>query len=245
MLLVALQLLTRLPVGDPWQDRRDTGACVGWFGVVGAIVGGVAASALWVSELVLPPMAAATIAVGATTALTGGLHEDGLADSADGLFGGARPGRRLEIMRDPRIGAYGVLALVLVTLLRVVLLASLDPVAAAGALVATSAISRGALGVTLVGAVPAAQDGRGADLLEHLRPLPAAIGLVAAVLIAGAAVRVAVVGVVVAALLVAAGARGLATRRLGGVNGDVMGAMVSTAEVAGLAAVVIAAGYGL
>lgn len=242
LLLVALQLLTRLPVGDPWREPRDTARSVGWFGVAGALVGGVAACTWWIASLALPPTAAAVLAVAATLLLTGGLHEDGAADSADGLFGGHDPDRRLAIMRDSTLGTYGVLAIVVPLLLKVALLASLAPAAGAAALVAVGALGRGAAGVGLLGAVPAAADGRGAALLDHLSPGPGVGGAVTAGLIAAALLGPIAVAPIAVALAAAGGVRAWAVRRLGGLTGDVMGAMIVAAELSALLVVVALTG---
>ena len=120
--LIVLGFFTRLPVGDfsgPWHGRRAAGAWA--FPVVGALVGGVGAAvclvALWAG---LPLLPAAVFAVLAQVLLTGALHEDGLGDIAVGFGGGADRAAKLEIMRDSRVGAYGVLAIVLAVILRIV-----------------------------------------------------------------------------------------------------------------------------
>ncbi|CAN5190784.1 adenosylcobinamide-GDP ribazoletransferase [soil metagenome] len=242
LLLVALQLLTRLPVGEPWREPRDTARSVGWFAVAGAMVGGVAAFTWWISALALPRFSAAVLTIGVLVLLTGGLHEDGAADTADGFFGGDTPTRRLEIMRDSRVGTYGVLALVMSLLLRVSLLASLPPIGGAAALVAVIAVSRGVLGTAMLGAAPAAGDGQGLTLLDDLRPGPAIGSLLVGALAAGLAVGWMAVAVVVLSLAAAVGVRHLGTRRIGGLTGDVMGAMILTAEVVGLLTVAVASG---
>ncbi|HUG86205.1 MAG TPA: adenosylcobinamide-GDP ribazoletransferase [Euzebya sp.] len=242
LLLVALQLLTRLPVGDPWHDEADTARSVGWFAVVGALVGGVAASTWWITALALPRLAAAAVALVVILLLTGGLHEDGLADTADGFFGAADPTTRLAIMRDSSLGTFGVLALITTILLRVTLLASLPPVLGAGALVSVSAISRGVLGAAALGAAPAAADGRGAALLNHLAPGPALTGLLTAAVVAAMTLRLVAVPVLAAGLLAAVGIRVVATRRLGGLTGDVLGSMIVCAEVLGLLVIAVVTG---
>jgi len=111
MFLAAVMFLTRLPVGRFHQFRdEDTGASTIYFPVVGALIGVAGGLALLASSVV-PPFLAVLISMLVTVCLTGGLHEDGLADCADGLIGGRDPQRRLEIMKDSRIGAYGALAL--------------------------------------------------------------------------------------------------------------------------------------
>lgn len=242
LLLVAIQLLTRLPVGDPWREDRDIARSTGWFAVAGALVGGVAASTWWIAALALPRLAAASVALLVVLVLTGGLHEDGLADTTDGFFGAADPTGRLAIMRDSSLGTYGVLALITTILLRVTLLASLPPVLGAGALVSISAISRGVLGAAALSAAPAAKDGRGASLLGHLRPGPALASLLSAAAVSAVILQLVAVPVLAAGLLGAIVVRVMATRRLGGLTGDVLGAMVVCAEVLGLLTIAVVTG---
>ncbi len=109
-LRTATAFMTRLPVGAP--EGGDLAAACWAFPVAGLLIGAIAGgllAAAWTFGA--PPLVAALLALAAMAALTGALHEDGLADTADGLGGGS-PERKLEIMRDSRVGAFGVLALV-------------------------------------------------------------------------------------------------------------------------------------
>ena len=109
--LAAIMFLTRLPVGRFQEFREeDVASSTIYFPIVGALIGLAGGLALLTSTA-LPAFVAVLISMLVTVCLTGGLHEDGLADSADGLIGGQDPQRRLEIMKDSRIGAYGALAL--------------------------------------------------------------------------------------------------------------------------------------
>ena len=109
--LAAVMFLTRLPVGRFHEFREeDVASSTIYFPVVGALIGLAGGLALLTSAA-LPSFVAVLVSMLVTIFLTGGLHEDGLADSADGLIGGQDPQRRLEIMKDSRIGAYGALAL--------------------------------------------------------------------------------------------------------------------------------------
>jgi adenosylcobinamide-GDP ribazoletransferase len=109
--LSAVMFLTRLPVGRFHEFREEeVAASTIYFPIVGALIGLSGGLALLTSAT-LPALLAVLISMLVTVCLTGGLHEDGLADSADGLIGGRDPGRRLQIMKDSRIGAYGALAL--------------------------------------------------------------------------------------------------------------------------------------
>ncbi|MGH7003553.1 MAG: adenosylcobinamide-GDP ribazoletransferase, partial [Alphaproteobacteria bacterium] len=148
----ALAFLSRLPVPQRWFDGY-TGALAGTvrgFPLAGMIIALPAALVLLIAFLLdLPELVAALLAVMALVVTTGALHEDGLADVADGFYGGSSPERRLEIMKDSAIGAYGMLALVFSVLLRTALLAEiLDALAILPALlvvIGTEAVSRAVL----------------------------------------------------------------------------------------------------
>jgi adenosylcobinamide-GDP ribazoletransferase len=229
-LLAALGLLTRLPLPSGGRHR---GAEAAWawplagaaVGLIGAAVG---MAALWAG---LVPVLAAVLVIAAQVLATGALHEDGLADTADGLWGGRDRARRLEIMRDSRIGSYGVMALLLVTLARWMALSLLIAMTDWGAIVAAAAMSRAPM-AAIMAALPNARDdglskgmGRpsgGAVLLAFA--IAAAIG---AVLIGPAALSGGM------AALAICGALALAARaRIGGQTGDILGASQQLAELA-------------
>ena len=138
----AVEFLTRLPVPawTGWEAGRLDRATP-YFVPVGGIVGAFCGLALLVAHGLFAPVVAAFLAVAAGIALTGGLHEDGLADFADAL-GTRDPERALAIMKDSRIGAFGVVALILVLGTKVAALAALPPLFAAAALVAAHGLSR-------------------------------------------------------------------------------------------------------
>ncbi len=145
VLAVAFQFLTRLPVPQiPVVDgdlRRATAA----FPVVGVVVGGCAWLVFAGLHVVLGPMVAAVGAIATAVTVTGAFHEDGLADTFDGLWGGWSPEQRLTIMRDSRLGTYGAAALALMLLGQVVVLADVDVALAARALVAGHVLGRAAV----------------------------------------------------------------------------------------------------
>jgi adenosylcobinamide-GDP ribazoletransferase len=231
---VALAFLTRLPVRPerPWH-AGDLAASAPMFPVVGLLVGAVGALIYAVATaLGLPPLPAALLAVAALVGSTGALHEDGLADFADGL-GGACPTQRLAIMRDPRVGSFGVIALVLALAARTGALAVLAaPAEVAAALLAAAALSRALLPLALLVLPQARGDGLAA---QAGRPHPARIaaGLAIAILIALLLLPAApaLIASLIAALASAAVAL-LAFRCLRGITGDVLGAMQQGAEVA-------------
>jgi adenosylcobinamide-GDP ribazoletransferase len=239
-LLSAFALLSRLPL----PNHRGTGAASAWaWPLVGAVLGGIgaalASAALWLG--VTPGVTAALVlALGAM--LTGGLHEDGLSDTADGLYGGWTRERRLEIMKDSRVGSYGVLALVLVTLAR---WSALTAILVYGghwaALVATGALSRAPMALVMA-LLPNAR-GEG---LSHAtgRPTPAtalvAVGL--ALVLAVALTGWTAVPLAFATLAATVALAVSALRRIGGQTGDILGATQQLAEVACLAVLSARAG---
>ena len=125
-LQIAFNLLTTLPVRahDDWQPG-DSGRAAGWYPLVGLIIGLLVAAVWTVSSWVFPPLVCAGLTLAAWILLTGGLHLDGLADCCDGLFHASNPERRLQIMKDPHLGAFGAMGLVLTLLLKFAALASL------------------------------------------------------------------------------------------------------------------------
>ena len=128
-LLACLRFFTRLPLPALPFDQSphappDMARIALMAPVAGAIIGAIAALALAIANLLgMPPLLGAALAIAALVIATGALHEDGLADVADGFGGGATRARKLEIMRDSRVGAYGAAALALALILRVAALA--------------------------------------------------------------------------------------------------------------------------
>jgi adenosylcobinamide-GDP ribazoletransferase len=248
-LLACLRFYTRLPLRALARetDRHampDFSRAVGLVPVAGALIGLLGALVLTLAAgLGLAPLPTATIAIGSLVLVTGAMHEDGLADLCDGFGGGATSERKLEIMKDSRIGTYGAAALVLSLLLRVGALAGLSAVdlrLAAAVLVAAAAVSRAAGLLPLVLLPPARSFGAG---FAAARPSANAMGIATALaflcaclpLIAGAALP-RIVAACILALLAAYGVTALARRQIGGHTGDVAGAAQQAAEIAVLLA---------
>ncbi|WP_267425950.1 adenosylcobinamide-GDP ribazoletransferase [Methylobacterium sp. GC_Met_2] len=204
----------------------------------------VLAGAWWIG---LGPFLAATLAVATLVVATGALHEDGLADVADGFGGGATLERRLEIMRDSRIGAYGGAALVLSLALRIGALATLldrTGYAAATALILAAALSRVAALAPMVLLAPARPGGLSASVGRPSRAsLATALGLGLALALAACLLGLPFGGV--ALMMMCAGLTvlsltALARKKIGGQTGDVIGACQQVAEIAALVALVAA-----
>jgi adenosylcobinamide-GDP ribazoletransferase len=236
-----LMFLTRLrvPIRGPWPD--DALARAAWsFPLAGVVVGALGAVAALLSRwLGLPLPVAALAALTVTILTTGALHEDGLADTVDGLGGGRTVARKLEIMKDSRIGTYGALALLLSVAIRASCLVTLvgeGAWPAAGGLIAAHAVARAGLPTLMRGLVPVRPGGLGAMAGA---PSPGA-ALAAALLGLGAALFGLGFWHGLLAFLLAAGALAgiaiLARRQIGGYTGDILGAAEQAAEIAVLLA---------
>jgi adenosylcobinamide-GDP ribazoletransferase len=245
-LLGAVSFLTRVPTGTGARRAEELARFVPWFPVVGAGVGLAVAAVYAGAGQVLPPLPAAAVAVVAGVCLTGGFHEDGLGDTADAFAGGWDRESTVRILKDPRLGTFGVLAVAASLLLRVAAVAALAPAAALAALPAAHALSR-AGAVATMAALPAAGDtGLGATYvlaLSRRRALAGATaGLAAALALLGVAAAWAAAATALAAYLLGR----LALRRIGGVTGDVLGAIQQLGEILVLltaAAAVTAGGW--
>jgi len=230
---VATAFFTRIPVTMPARCAGRLADAAWAFPLVGAGIGGVAAFAFLLVQLLgLGDWPAALLAVLAGLAMTGALHEDGLADTADGLIGGHDRDTRLAIMRDSRHGTFGVLAIVLSVLLRASALAAIGEAVHAGlALIAAHAASRAALPVAMRALMPARTEGLGAAAGRPRTPLAIAalaIGMLITLAALGPA-RGAIAFGLAGAAVFAMGM--LAHRRIGGYTGDVLGACQQLGEI--------------
>ena len=232
-LKTGLAVLTRLPIVRSEAATGSDIARVSWtFPVVGAGVGMVGALVYWLAGLGLDPILSAILAVAATLLVTGALHEDGLADTADGFGASVSRERKLDIMRDSEIGTYGASALILSFMLRVGAVVSLaEPGLAALALIAAHAGGRAVLPVFMRLVPNARQDGLSANAGE-----PPQNGALIAVLL-GLLVLLLCLGfgaTLIAALLLACAIglmAWLCVRQIGGQTGDVLGAVEQVSEI--------------
>ena len=236
----ALALLSRLPL-PATEDHR--GARAAWaYPLAGVILGAIAAlTGVIVHAFGLPAPLTALVVLATLIATTGALHEDGLADTADGLWGGWTRERRLEIMKDSRIGAYGVIALILGLSARwtaLWMLFDIGATVAAAATLVSCSLSRAAMPAVMA-ALPHARD---TGLSHHVGQVPrqsamlaAAIAVVIAFLCAGSGAFGAVFCAAAATAAIAAAAKA----KIGGQTGDILGATQQLAEIAVLFSLVV------
>lgn len=232
----AFTFLTRLPGVARWADP-EPGAlsrASAYFPLVGAVVGGWCALGHWLGLVWFEaPWLAAAAAVLFGVVLTGGFHEDGLADTADGLGGGFDRARQLEIMRDSRVGSYGVLALLLALAWKLGALAALSTAEAFAALVLAHVWARWSA-LPLIWALPYLRES------SNHKPLADAAGAreasIASILAIALSLAVApplpVFGALGVAALVTALGGLYVQRQIGGYTGDVLGAVNQAVEVA-------------
>lgn len=233
-LLMAVQYFTRVPmpswVGHSAEHLQGTAR---YFPVVGVLIGAVGALVLWATSLILPGPLPVVLSTAATVLLTGAFHEDGLADTFDGLGGGATRERALEIMKDSRLGTFGVAALVLTLLIKITALNALPVTLAIFAMIAGHAFSR-ACAVTLL----FASSHVGNPELSRARAVaqPMSLGELAFALLIGIAPLYwcgmhAVAGFITAVVMLFVLARWF-VQRLGGFTGDTLGAAQQLTEIA-------------
>jgi len=233
-LRTATAFLTRLPMPHPDGARPENFArAQRMFPLVGACIGAaVGLLCLLLRAIGVPDLAVAGLALGGGALLTGALHEDGLADVADGFGGGRDVAAKLEIMRDSRLGTYGALALVVSFAAKLAALAAIPDGVVVQSLIAAHALGRGVLPWMVISLPNARTDGLAANAG---RP-DSAIASVAA----GIALLIAVLALPFASALLAAIAAGaaalvmawLAKRQIGGTTGDVLGGAEQVAETA-------------
>jgi adenosylcobinamide-GDP ribazoletransferase len=237
----SLRFFTRLRIGGPGLSAPLDIDRIAWAApIAGVAVGLIGALALALTTLLgLPLLLRAGLATAALVVATGALHEDGLADVADGFGGGSTRARKLEIMRDSRVGAYGAIAIALALILRVgALAAALDGGfwRASLSLMLVAALSRAAALTPLALLPPARADGAGAAASRlDSNALAAAWGSALVIAVALGLVALGVAHALFAVLLSGAGALlmvGLARRAIGGQTGDVAGAAQQCSEIA-------------
>ena len=230
--LAAIQFLTVLPV------RRDTGHAgrgAVFYPLVGALLGASAGAVLMLSEVGLGRPLSALLALGWLLVVTGCLHEDGLADVADAVRAGRTREKMMAILKDSRIGTYGAVALILSVAVRWQAMAEMaQPVAGLATAVSLSRMSL----VALAGISPAVGSGMGQAFALDCSRKVVSLVVVQAVAMAGAAAWFTgwrpALGMIAATALMVLLARAYFVRRLGGVNGDCLGATCQVVEMVNL-----------
>jgi adenosylcobinamide-GDP ribazoletransferase len=243
-LAAAFTLLTRLPAARFGGGTHDLARAVWAFPVVGLVVGALGGAAYWlVHALGAPPLLAACWTLAAMLLVTGAFHEDGLADTADGFGGGRTRERKLEIMRDSRIGSYGALALGLSLIMRVAAIAALGtPHHVVIGLALAGMIGRAAMILVLLLLKPARMDGMAAAM-GKIPPASVKLGLAITAVAPFLFVPVFdALGLLMASLAASLVIARIALSQIGGHSGDVLGAAAVIVECVALTVIVSALG---
>jgi len=234
-LKASILFLTQLRYGPMPPIRGAEIARAAWaFPIAGVLVGLIAAVVyLLAHRMGLPSWPAAALTVAASMAVTGCLHEDGLADTTDGFGGGTTRELKLDIMRDSRIGAFGVSALVLSILLRVSTLASLaDTALVVPALIASHGAARATLPVFMYFVPPARRDGLSASAGQPHREGVIAAAVLGVLIVALSLGPVLAIAALILIVVVIALLAWLSLTQIDGQTGDVLGAVEQVSEIA-------------
>jgi adenosylcobinamide-GDP ribazoletransferase len=237
-LLACLRFYTRLPIPEPWFEAAHRpepfSRVLRWAPLAGLVVGSCGAAAMMAATLLgLPPLVSGALALASAIVVGGGLHEDGLADMADGFGGGSTTARKLEIMRDSRLGTYGAIAVCMSLLLRAAAVAALiersGTLVAVAGFVAASAASRGIGLLPMALLPPARRDGLahaagelGSGVFPTAWALASGIGIALPTAAGDGLARP--LTALALATVASFGTAILARRQIGGHTGDVAGA---------------------
>ena len=234
---LAVQFLTRLPVPDAHAySPRRLAAAVRYYPLVGALIGGLCAAVFWLAHLWLPHSVAVLMAVATGLAATGALHEDGLADTFDGIGAAANDrDRALKIMRDSRLGTYGATALIVALGLKLTMLVSLAPTTIVAGMLAGHGLSRLSSVLALSTSTYVRHAGVATPVTSRIGPAGwFTVLLVGVVLAAGLGWMLSPTATILALGGLAAGhvlMRVWYERRLGGYTGDTLGAVQQSSEI--------------
>lgn len=234
--LLAVQFLTRLPVpsGIAFSPKRLS-ATPRYYPSVGLIIGALSAGVFFVATIILPNGVSMLLAIAAGMVLTGAFHEDGLADTFDGVGGGTTKERALGIMKDSRIGVYGTAALVMVVLIKLAALTAMAPQIAIIGLVAAHCLSRYSSILVIATSQYVREDGTGKHTAPGISVSGLAVATVTAIIcfagigywLSPGAALWCLIGLCVGHLLM----RLIFEKKLGGYTGDTLGAVQQSSEV--------------
>jgi adenosylcobinamide-GDP ribazoletransferase len=251
LFFIALQFFTRLPIPAwvgfeaSWLQHASR-----YFPLVGCVVAAIAIAVYAAAALVLPAPVAAVLSTAASIYITGAFHEDGFADTCDGLGGGMTKERALEIMKDSRVGAYGAIGIVCMLAAKLTALSMLPPHVAVAALAVAHPLSRLAATSLIWRLEYVRGEGKAKPLAQQMTHAEFAIAALTCVLPAAGALAAgwmtpsALLAAALAALAAALWLGRLFVRRLGGYTGDCLGAVQQLAEALVYVAVLATLGHG-
>ncbi|MDG1198439.1 MAG: adenosylcobinamide-GDP ribazoletransferase [Actinomycetota bacterium] len=227
----AVIFLTRVPITIGKKEMPELSRAVPWFPIVGALVGVLVGASYWFLSQIVPGTVAATASISLGVVVTGAFHLDGLADIADAFPGAATVERRLEILKDSRLGTYGTSALVLVLLLEIASLTNLSPLDGFKVAVAASSLGRASAVLVMLISRPAQVSGLGVSYVSDLIPWRAFIGILAGGILAFGLLGLSGLILILCCLPPALIIRGWSYRSIGGISGDSLGAVAQVSQM--------------
>ena len=241
--LIALQFLTQFPVRLSTEPNEEaTGKSILFYPVIGFLIGLLLASLSWLLYGSAPPIVACVLILICWVFITGGLHLDGLADSADAWVGGAKDRERtLTIMKDPNCGPAGVVAIVLLLLLKFATLYMLVLADAWVILILAATLGRTILPLLFLTTPYVRPNGLGSSLVIHMPRYPSMVVIALTSLLATLTVGVNSLWLLAAIVVIFLIFRHLMLRRIGGTTGDTAGALVEITEVSVLLVAILLA----
>ncbi len=234
--LLSLQFLTRIPVpASNLYSAERLNASARYYPLIGFIVGALCAGLFWALSLSLPPYLALALSMAASLLITGAFHEDGLADTFDGIGGGHDRDQALTIMKDSRLGTYGTAALCMALFIKFASLVSLSSAWIVGALIVGHGLSRLSSVLVIATSTYARLDGKAKPVADGISPISltvaaviSLVGLIASLVVFPlAALGLACAGLVIGHVAM----RILIGRKLGGYTGDTLGAVQQVSEI--------------
>ncbi|MGQ9558208.1 MAG: adenosylcobinamide-GDP ribazoletransferase [Desulfurispora sp.] len=236
-LVFALQHLTRLPVWDVEFDPLALGRSSMFFPLAGLLLGSFLVGIFWLGAMVFPPLVTAALLVVGLIVLTGGLHLDGFMDTMDGVLSGRSAERKLEIMRDSRVGAFGALSVVCLLMLKLVSVFCLPAYIMPRILLLVPVLSRWGMLYVIARFPYARPEGLGQLFQQHTGTRELLVGGIITLLAAGVIGGPGGLGLLLLSTLLAHGLGRCWQGQLGGLTGDTYGATNEILEVALLLAV--------
>ncbi len=229
---VAQMFLTRLPTPANLQwSEEELAASTSWFPAVGITIGAIASAAWIFGNLLWEPHIAAVAAVAVAIIATGAFHEDGLADSADGIGGAFELDKKLAIMRDSRIGTYGSVALIVVTISKVMALAMVPPSMIVATLISAHVIARWSSVPLIYNNLYVREQGTGKPFAATVTKTRLLYSSLFTLIVTALCVQLKALALLIAVFMFLWIAQTWLRRKLGGITGDTLGAVNSLTEL--------------
>ena len=230
-LLTALRFLTRIPIGEYPKDEKRLGKSMAYFPIVGLILGGILILVNWGFSILLAPLVADALTIIALIVLTGALHIDGFIDTIDGLAGGKTKEEILKIMRDSRVGAFGIVGVVSLIMLKLVLLHEMPLEIKRGALLLFPVMGRWAMVVATSLSLYARKKGTGKAFLDYCGRKELIIASLITLIITGGFLKILGLELFLFILALTLLLTRFISKRINGMTGDTLGAVNEIIEV--------------